>query len=193
STLTRLGSNSIFTFDPEKRELNLKRGVLLFDMQKGLGGARIRTASITAAIEGTAGIVANKMAPQVICLAGLIRILGDRGQTLALLRPGDTFLNGRVFVVELRGLRGGKLLARGLPHSQKEFDDAAAKQLAEIQSGQLVGVTEQGQDLDNTKLGQPFTSGIETLRQRETPRLMLPASTATTPPHNTTPPGKISP
>lgn len=182
TTLTRLGSNSIFTFDPEKRELNLKSGVLLFDMQKGLGGARIKTAAITAAIEGTAGIVANKTAPQIICLAGLIRILGDRGQTLALLRPGDTFLNGRVFQIELRGLRGGKLLVRGLPHSQKEFDDAAAKQVADIQSGELVALNEQGQELDNAKLtGQPFTTGIESLRGRETPRVIsTPATHPTT-------------
>ena len=187
-TITRLGSNSIFTFDPEKRELDLRSGLLLFDMPKGLGGARIKTAAITAAIEGTSGIVAKRTAAQVICLTGQIRILGDRGQTLALLRPGDTFFNGRVFQVELRALRAGKLLARGLPHSQKEFDAAAAQQLAAIQSGQLVAANEQGQELENGKsLGQPFMTGIESLRGRDTPRITTP--TTTTMPETTTPGG----
>ena len=34
-TITRLGSNSTFTFDPDKREFQLKKGLLLFDMPKG--------------------------------------------------------------------------------------------------------------------------------------------------------------
>src|SRR5213593_2092367 len=52
-TLTRLGSKSVFSFEPSNRELRLDRGLALICVPKGAGGGRIVTAAITAAIEGT--------------------------------------------------------------------------------------------------------------------------------------------
>ena len=54
-SLTRLGGNTIFSFQQGTRELELKQGTILFEVPKGNGGAKIRTASITAAITGTTG------------------------------------------------------------------------------------------------------------------------------------------
>src|SRR6266568_4717484 len=48
-SLTRLGGNTIFSFQQGTRELELKQGTILFEVPKGAGGARIRTAAITAA------------------------------------------------------------------------------------------------------------------------------------------------
>jgi len=54
-SLTRLGGNTIFSFQQGTRELELKQGTILFQVPKGNGGAKIRTAAITAAITGTTG------------------------------------------------------------------------------------------------------------------------------------------
>lgn len=52
-TLTRLGSNSIFSFERGSRDLALEQGTVLLSVPKNAGGARIRTATVTAAVTGT--------------------------------------------------------------------------------------------------------------------------------------------
>ena len=52
-TITRLGANSNFTFTDGTREMTLSKGALLLQVPKGLGGAKIQTAAVTAAITGT--------------------------------------------------------------------------------------------------------------------------------------------
>ncbi len=52
-TLTRLGANTIFNFENGTRDLALEQGTMLLQVPKGAGGAKIRTAAITAAITGT--------------------------------------------------------------------------------------------------------------------------------------------
>ncbi len=52
-TLTRLGANTIFTFENGTREMQLEQGTMLLQVPKAAGGAKIRTAAITAAITGT--------------------------------------------------------------------------------------------------------------------------------------------
>ena len=53
STITRLGANSVFSFQQGTRDLHLKQGTLLLQVPKNAGGARIRTSAVTAAITGT--------------------------------------------------------------------------------------------------------------------------------------------
>ena len=166
TTITRLGSNSLFTFDPEKRRFELREGVLLFDMQKGIGGGSIQTGGITAGIEGTAGMVIRRGPPQVICLAGLIRILDAQGKQLGLLRPGDTFVGGKVLQINLRALSKGKLLQRKLRHNQADFEAAMAQQEAEIKDGKLLNAIQDEPPLGlPPQSGQQFKNGIEQLRQ----------------------------
>src|SRR5437016_4140543 len=43
-TITRLGANTIFSFNPGTREMNLIDGAILFQVPKGRGGATIKTA-----------------------------------------------------------------------------------------------------------------------------------------------------
>jgi hypothetical protein len=52
-TLTRLGANTLFSFEEGTRDLELEHGTMLLQAPKGIGGARIRTAAVTAAITGT--------------------------------------------------------------------------------------------------------------------------------------------
>lgn len=53
NTITRLGQNSVFSFRPGSREVELKQGSVLLQVPKDAGGATIRTATVTAAITGT--------------------------------------------------------------------------------------------------------------------------------------------
>ena len=53
NTLTRLGAETFFSFKTGTRDLTLEKGSMLLQVPKGLGGAKIHTAAITAAITGT--------------------------------------------------------------------------------------------------------------------------------------------
>jgi hypothetical protein len=53
NTLTRLGAETFFSFKTGTRDLTLEKGAMLLQVPKGLGGAKIHTAAVTAAITGT--------------------------------------------------------------------------------------------------------------------------------------------
>src|SRR3954469_9851622 len=53
NTLTRLGPESYFSFKGGTRDMTLQKGTLLLQVPKGIGGARVHTAAVTAAITGT--------------------------------------------------------------------------------------------------------------------------------------------
>ena len=52
-TITRLGSMTVFSFNRETREFRAGKGTMLICVPKGMGGGRIVTSAITAAIQGT--------------------------------------------------------------------------------------------------------------------------------------------
>jgi len=52
-TITRVGANSIFTFDQAGRNIDVESGAILLRAPKGSGGARIRSSSLTIGITGT--------------------------------------------------------------------------------------------------------------------------------------------
>jgi hypothetical protein len=56
-TITRVGANTLFSFEPRERTINLRRGSILFQSPTGMGGGAIRTASATASVLGTTIIV----------------------------------------------------------------------------------------------------------------------------------------
>src|ERR1700744_2374219 len=56
-TITRVGANTIFSFDPANRTIDLKQGSLLFHSPHGKGGGTIHTGSATASVLGTTLIV----------------------------------------------------------------------------------------------------------------------------------------
>ena len=56
-TITRVGANTLFSFEPRERVINLKQGSILFQSPTGKGGGTIRTASATASVLGTTIIV----------------------------------------------------------------------------------------------------------------------------------------
>src|SRR6267378_4846512 len=52
-TITRVGANSIFSFDQDGRNLSVESGAILLRVPKGSGGARIRSSALTVGITGT--------------------------------------------------------------------------------------------------------------------------------------------
>ena len=56
-TVTRVGADTIFSFDPASRTIDLKQGSLLFHSPHGKGGGSIQTGSATASVLGSTLIV----------------------------------------------------------------------------------------------------------------------------------------
>src|ERR1041385_5852944 len=57
-TITRIGANTVFSFEPTGRNLNLQQGSVLFHSPAGKGGGSIRSGGASAAVLGTTLIVA---------------------------------------------------------------------------------------------------------------------------------------
>ena len=95
NTLTRLGAETFFSFKTGTRDLTLEKGSMLLQVPKGLGGAKIHTAAVTAAITGTT--IMMEYRPQqylkVIVLEGSLRLScnGSSGDSL-LLHPGKMMI-----------------------------------------------------------------------------------------------------
>lgn len=56
-TITRVGANTVFSFEPAGRAMNLEQGSVLFHSPKGKGGGTIRTKGASAAVLGTTIVV----------------------------------------------------------------------------------------------------------------------------------------
>ncbi len=70
-TITRLGANTHFSFSEGTRNMSLQSGVMLLQVPKGIGGAKIETAAVTAAVTGTTIMVeAGKTYTKLIVLEG---------------------------------------------------------------------------------------------------------------------------
>jgi FecR protein len=91
NTLTRIGAETFFSFKTGTRDLTLEKGSMLLQVPKGLGGAQIHTAAVTAAITGTT--IMMEYSPgqylKVLVLEGSLRLSrnGSFGNSLVL-RPG---------------------------------------------------------------------------------------------------------
>ena len=91
NTLTRIGAETFFSFKTGTRDLTLEKGSMLLQVPKGLGGAKIHTAAVTAAITGTT--IMMEYIPRhhikVLVLEGSLRLSrnGTFGDSVVL-RPG---------------------------------------------------------------------------------------------------------
>src|SRR5438067_5724773 len=88
NTLTRVGAETFFSFKTGTRDLTLEKGSMLLQVPKGLGGAKIHTAAVTAAITGTT--IMMEYSPgqylKVLVLEGSLRLSrnGSFGDSLVL-------------------------------------------------------------------------------------------------------------
>jgi hypothetical protein len=91
NTLTRIGPETSFSFKAGTREMSLDRGTMLLQVPKGLGGAKIRTAAVTAAITGTTILMeyTPRKHIKVLVLEGSLRLTANgRFGNSVVLRPG---------------------------------------------------------------------------------------------------------
>ena len=146
-TVTRVGANTVFSFEPDKREINLQKGSILFNAPNGKGGGTIRTAAATAAVQGTTLIVVTtdnggfKVLLQegrgsVKTPKGRFRTL-KAGQMVFALPGGEL---SQTLTYQLSQQVGASLLVAGfkkpLPSIAK-IEAAVAKQEAQIAKGAL--------------------------------------------------------
>ena len=99
-TLTRIGANSLFSFVPGQRHINLQRGSVLFNSPAGRGGGTIKTACARCSVLGTTLIVVatEEGGLKVLLLEGRGKVTNAKGDTLHLnagqmicLLPGQPF------------------------------------------------------------------------------------------------------
>lgn len=91
STITRLGANSVFSFQQGTRDLQLKQGTLLLQVPKNAGGARIRTSTVTAAITGTTIMMEffeNKWI-KIIVLEGTLEVFLNDSKRRIIIKAGQ--------------------------------------------------------------------------------------------------------
>ncbi len=147
-TVTRVGANTIFSFDPANRTIDLKQGSLLFHAPHGKGGGTIHTGSATASVLGTTLIIVATLnggfkvidlegEVEVKFLNGLKQKLNPGQMTFVL--PGANQL-APVIIFRLDELTLNSLLVKGfsqpldsMPLIQNQVD----KQLKLIASGKV--------------------------------------------------------
>jgi FecR protein len=92
NTLTRIGAETFFSFKTGTRDMTLEKGSMLLQVPKGLGGATIHTAAVTAAITGTTIMIeySPRQYLKVLVLEGSLRLSrnGSFGDSLVL-HPGN--------------------------------------------------------------------------------------------------------
>ncbi|HWB59899.1 MAG TPA: FecR family protein [Chthoniobacteraceae bacterium] len=76
-TITRLGANTRFSFSEGTRNMSLDSGVMLLQVPKGIGGAKIETSAVTAGITGTTIMLEqSKKFTKLIVLEGDCWLIG---------------------------------------------------------------------------------------------------------------------
>jgi len=151
-TITRVGANSLFSFEPNERVINLKQGSVLFESPPGHGGGTVRTAAATASVLGTTIIVVVTKAGGFKFLVlegkgkltmpnGTVRIL-HAGQ-LIVVPPGAT-MPGPILTFLLKNEVDSSLLVVGfngrLPSWGKIWKEIQ-RQEKEIADGELAAPT----------------------------------------------------
>jgi hypothetical protein len=145
-TITRVGANTLFSFEPGQREIQLQRGSVLFHSPAGKGGGTIKTAAATAAVLGTTLIVVTTRNGgfKVLVLEGRGRVRAPGGSRslgagqMTYLLPGGRL--GPVYDFQLSEQVAASRLVSGFRTklaSQPKIDAAIAQQNAKIAKGKL--------------------------------------------------------
>jgi hypothetical protein len=153
-TITRVGANTVFSFEPTGRDINLEKGNVLFHSPAGKGGGSIRSGGAAAAVLGTTLIVSSTGTGgfKVILLEGKGKVTLPNGKSttlkagqLVFVLPGQTAF-GPVLEINLGKLVAGSQLIHGfsnplssMPLIQKAID--AQNQLLAKGRAQDTGLT----------------------------------------------------
>lgn len=182
-TVTRLGSNSTFSFRKGSRDINLNSGSILLQVPKNAGGATIRTATVTAAITGTTLMMEYNTGKwiKLITLEGTVALkLEGKGAKsgifggpqrvkvpagkMIIMRPDGAIITKPVDVDLKRLLKtsllaGNKIFSPLSAEAQREIAKAVAKQDRLKRRGVLVS-----ENIVNRQPGSRVTDHRNTLR-----------------------------
>ena len=131
NTLTRIGANTVFSFEQGGRTLNLEKGSVLFHSPAGRGGGTIKSAGASAAILGTTIMVASTADGGFKCilLEGKGKITLPNGQS-QMLEAGDMILVpagaqtfGSIVKIDLGKLVEGSQLVNGFESRLPTLND----------------------------------------------------------------------
>jgi len=153
-TITRVGANTVFSFEPTGRDINLEKGNVLFHSPAGKGGGSIRSGGAAAAVLGTTLIVSSTGTGgfKVILLEGKGTVTLPNGKKttlkagqLVFVLPGQPDF-GSVLNINLGRLVGGSQLVNGFSNplpSLHLIQNAISTQNKELKNGQLqdTGIT----------------------------------------------------
>ncbi|MEY2465574.1 MAG: hypothetical protein QOD03_95 [Verrucomicrobiota bacterium] len=145
-TITRIGANTVFSFEPASRSMELQKGNVLFHSPKGKGGGTIKSGGASAAVLGTTIIVVATPGGgfKLIVLEGKGEVTLPNGKSVTLkagqlvfILAGQTEF-GPVLDINLAKLVGGSQLINGFSNplsSLPLIQDAINQQNNLIQNG----------------------------------------------------------
>ena len=170
-TITRVGANTVFSFEPAGRNLRLEQGSVLFHSPKGQGGGTIKSGGVAAAVLGTTLIVSATADGgfKVILLEGKGQVTLPNGKSVTLkagqlvfvLPGGNTF--SPVLDINLDKLVSGSQLVNGFSHelsSLSLIQKAIAGQKSDLASGKTVDT---GVSADNFVHPPAHGNGLNTM------------------------------
>jgi hypothetical protein len=185
-SVVRLGSNSVFSFDEGKRDLNLNQGTMLLQAPKFHGKTQITTAAVTAAITGTTIMI--EYVPPVFNKAGklvkpgVVKIVVIEGHLefslianprkkmrlgpgeMAIVHTTDTDLPAAPLIVDLKRMVQTSLLMDGgmgpLPDT-KRINDEIADQVGEKEAARLLTY----RAIDVNKVPPTGTTNLDSVRK----------------------------
>jgi len=151
-TVTRIGANSVFRFGKTSRDLAIDKGSFLLQVPKNAGGAKIRTATVTAAITGTTTMIESSPGKwfKFIVIEGEAKLINQKGDEVVVF-PGEMIVmepNAKNFPrkikINLKKLVAtSKLMDEGTfgPLNQPAIaliNEAISKQMDERRGGELL-------------------------------------------------------
>jgi hypothetical protein len=179
-TITRVGANTVFSFEPSGRNINLESGNVLFHSPAGKGGGSIRSGGAAAAVLGTTLIVSSTGTGgfKVILLEGHGTVTLPSGKTVKLkagqlvfVLPGQNNF-GPVLEINLGKLVGGSTLVNGFSHplsSLPLIENAINNQNKELKNG---GLQDTGTTPENFNPGPG--NGLNTIDNNTFHQIILP-------------------
>ena len=165
SSITRIGANSVFSFQSKERLVKLDKGTALIHATPGNGGATVDCGGVTAAVSGSTFMASRSATGGAVFVllesSGSLKVTTPGGQT-AVIMPGQAASTGtgsksaiQVFDVDVKKVMDTTPLVQGfkkeLP-SQAEINVVSEKQQSMIREGKIevlgVEVVATGQDGD---------------------------------------------
>jgi FecR protein len=164
SSITRIGANSVFSFQSKERLVKLDKGTALIHATPGNGGATVDCGGVTAAVSGSTFMASRSATGGAVFVllesSGSLKVTTPGGQTVTIL-PGQAASTGtgpksaiQIFDVDVKKVMETTPLVSGFKElpSQAEINVVSEKQQAMIREGKIeslgVEVVATGEDGD---------------------------------------------